>query len=185
MYYVMACSGPVPIAAMEQAPRLPGGPWFTGARIDIPVPQPLQYTLSSRYRGTPKAFYAPGVPLIRNDLVGALREAGVDNFELFDAVLKDPVTGEERHDYKAFNVLGLVAAADMDKSQRAPINLDSEMIDVFFDSLVLDASKTQGLLMFRLAQSVDAIVVHERVKEAVEKQAVPGMVFYKPEDWSG
>ncbi|WP_164010462.1 imm11 family protein [Pyxidicoccus trucidator] len=149
------------------------------------MPQPLQYTLSSTYRGTPKAFYSPGVPLIRNDLVDALREASVDNFELFDAVLKDPITGQEFNEYKAFNVLGLVAAADMDKSKRAPINLDSEMIDVFFDSLVIDNTKTQGLLMFRLAQSVDAIIIHERVKQAVEKRGIPGMVFYKPEDWSG
>ncbi|WP_371877633.1 imm11 family protein [Pyxidicoccus parkwayensis] len=170
---------------MGAAPKLPGGPWFTGARIRIQVPQPLQYTLSSTYRGTPKAFYGPGVPLIRNDLLGALREAGVDNFELFDAVVKDPVTGQELHDYKAFNVLGLVAAADMDKSRRAPINPDSEMIDVFFDSLVIDPSKSQGLLMFRLAQSVNAIIVHEQVKQAVEKRGIPGMVFYKPEDWSG
>ncbi len=185
MYYVMECEGPIPIAAMGAAPRLPGGPWFRGARISIQVPQPLQYTLSSTYRGTPKAFYSPGVPLIRNDLVDALREASVDNFELFDAVLKDPITGQEFNEYKAFNVLGLVAAADMDKSKRAPINLDSEMIDVFFDSLVIDNTKTQGLLMFRLAQSVDAIIIHERVKQAVEKRGIPGMVFYKPEDWSG
>jgi hypothetical protein len=185
MYYVMSCEGPAPVTPVDGYPKLPGGPWFTGAKLVFPVPQPLRFMLSSEYRGSLKALYRPNIPLMRTDLLQVLQEAGVDNLELFDAVLEDPVTGAKHHNYKAFNVLGLVAAADMEQSVRAPINESSEMIDVFFDSLVIDPTKTHDLLLFRLAQSVNAVIVHENVKEAVERQNIAGMVFYEPRDWAG
>lgn len=189
MYYIMSCEGPNPIAPVEVYPDLPGGPWFTGARLGFQVPQPLRFKLSTKRRGNAKAFYGPRVPLIRMDLLAALQEAGVDNLELFDAILEDPVTGAGYTDYKALNVLGLVAAADMTASEwQAGLGrelIGADLIDVFFEKLVLDPRLTQGLLFFRLAQSANAVVIHEQVKKVVDARGVPGMVFYEPKDWGG
>ena len=35
-------------------------------------------------------YYEKGIPVMRNDVIEALRKAGVDNIQYFDAVLRDP-----------------------------------------------------------------------------------------------
>jgi hypothetical protein len=49
---------------------------------------------------------------------------------------------------------------------------------------VIDSSKAKGALLFRLEEAVNAIVVHKRVREAIEG-AIRGMTFYDPREWSG
>ncbi|MEX0712868.1 MAG: DUF1629 domain-containing protein [Pirellulales bacterium] len=182
MHYIMSCEGEHPIAAIDESPRLPGGPWMHGRPIAIDVPKPLVYTLDAQRPGKLKAMYDKAVPLVRDDLLEALREAGVDNLEVFDAVVRDAAAGKEYTNYKAFNIVGVIACADMDQSE---VLGGSTVIDVDFASLVLDESKCEGVLMFRLAEAVNAIVVDERVKGGVEASGVPGMVFYGPGEWCG
>ena len=94
------------------------------------------------------------------------------------------MTGEEHKNYKAFNIVGLVAAADMGASQLMGTST-STMGDVDFAGLVIDESKTHGLLLFRLAEATNAIVVHEEIKAAIDAAQIPGFVFYGPGEWSG
>ena len=129
-------------------------------------------------------MYSASIPLMRDDLLKALSDAGVDNLETFRAVLRDPFSNKDLKNYKAVNIVGVVSAADADKSERMD-GSDSEMIDVDFSSLVIDESRTGGALMFRLAEAVNAIVVHEKVKNAIEKRGIPGMIFYGPGEWAG
>ena len=84
---------------------------------------------------------------------------GVDNLDLYRAIVRDPVTGQEWRDYWAFNVLGLVAAA------------------VETPALGIDESRTMGLFLFRLVEAPSLIVVDERVVDAVLRRAIPGVVF--------
>ena len=59
-------------------------------------------------------------------------------------------------------------------------------IDRDFRKLVIDNERVRStLLMFRLAESVNAIVVHESVRKAIELAKIEGMVFYEPGEWSG
>lgn len=62
---------------------------------------------------------------------------------------------------------------------------NTTMGDIDFVSLVIDESKATGHLLFRLAENVSAVVVHEQVKSAIEASAIPGFVFYGPGEWSG
>jgi hypothetical protein len=153
-----------------------------------PVNQPkteLVYTLDPDRIGNLKAMYeAPECPIIRDDLVDALLSAGVDNLQLFDAVVKDPTTGKEYRNYKAFNIVGVISATDFNGSTLMQTT-DSKMIDVDFDSLSIDENKARPFKLFRLAESVNAIIVSDVVRDAIEKRAIPGMVFYDPNDWSG
>lgn len=111
-YYIMTCEGKHPITPILKGPRKGG--WRLGRLITDPVAQPLVYELDSRYPGTPKAMYsAESAPLMHDSVHKALSSAGVSNIQYFDAVLKDPVSGKEFLDYKAFNIVGLVACADM------------------------------------------------------------------------
>jgi hypothetical protein len=184
-YYVMTCEGvdPMPIARGPE-PEIDDN-WMLGRLIDEnTVPKRLTYTLDTDYGGTPKAMYEEANPVMSNDLVKVLTSAGVNNIQYFDAILVNPDSGHEYADYKAFNVVGLVAAADMTKSELMGTS-DSSMGDVDFHALVLDESKARGLLLFRLAEKISAIVVHEKIKTAIEAANIPGFVFYEPGDWSG
>jgi hypothetical protein len=183
-YYVMVCEGKHPIMPIARGPNFRGN-WRDGRLIGEPVPQPLVYTLDPDFPGLPKAMYsAEGIPVMRDDVITALHKAGVDNIQYFDAVLRDPATGREYTNYKAYNIVGLVACADMQSSELMGTS-KSTMGDTDFHSLVIDESRTRGLLLFRLAENVSAIVVHEKVRNAIEAAGIPGFVFYGPGEWSG
>jgi hypothetical protein len=186
-HYVMVGEGKYPVAPIGEAPQLPGGPWYGGKPLKIAVPNPLRYLLESDREdpGMLKALYdEQAIPLMRADLVEALAAAGVNNLELFPAVIEDPMNGERHTNYQAFNVLGLVAAADLAASRTMGTG-SSTRLGTDFDSLVLDEGKARDLLLFRLAESCSAIVVHERVKLEIERRKIPGIIFYESGQWSG
>ena len=87
-------------------------------------------------------------------------------------------------DYKAFNVVGLVAAADMRASTLMGTS-EGEMIDADFDRLVIDESRAAGFKLFRLAENVSAIIVDDEIRRRVEESGIPGLIFYESGEWSG
>lgn len=184
-YFVMDCEGKHPVMPLARGPLGYGDNWMGGTPVSDPPRQPLVYELNPRYPGTPKPMYgSEAVPIMRGDVIAALASAGVDNIDYYDAVLRDPSTGKEYTNYKAFNIIGLVACADMGSSERMP-GSTSDIGDVDFHALVIDEKKARGLLLFRLAESVNAIVVHEKVKDRIEAAGIPGFYFYGPGEWSG
>lgn len=184
-YYVLDVDGPTPAAMIESGPDLPSAPWNSGKRIEGPVVEPLEYKLDPDYPGHLLPLYeAESVPLVRDDVLVLLRAAGIDNLQLYDAVIHDPVSGRQHTNYKAFNIVGAVSAADMGQSGLMGTS-DSEMVDIDFDSLVLDDTRAGGLLMFRLAEAVNAIVVHLSVKRLIEEHGIEGISFLGPGEWSG
>lgn len=52
------------------------------------------------------------------------------------------------------------------------------------DSLVVDPAKADGALMFRLAESVNTILLHESVCDAIEAAGIDTLTFYEPESWA-
>jgi hypothetical protein len=184
-HFVMTCNGVFPSARLGKGPDMDDAPWYGGQPLSQPVAEPLVYTLDPKRPGNIRVMYDDAAyPLMRDDLIEALRAAGVDNLQLFGATIVDPATGLRHTNYKAFNIIGLVTAADMAKSVRAATS-DSMLIDVDFDSLAIDKSKANPFRLFRLAESVDAIIVDSVVKNEVELRGIPGMVFYTPDTWSG
>jgi len=188
-YYVMDGEGVYPILAIEEEPDLPGGPWYHGHKLKITVPTPLEYILEIEDEepdGNMNMLYdGEAIPIMHNSLVEALQSAGVNNLELFPARITNPNTGEMHEDYQAFNVVGLVSAADLENSTLMNESDTPTLLDTDFDSLVIDESKTMGFRLFRLAENCSAIVVDEKVKAAVEERGIPGIVFYGPGEWSG
>ena len=184
-YFIMCCDDLTPAALIEDSPSLPSSPWLNGRPVSGEVPNPLVYTLDPDYPGHLQPLYeAESIPLMRDDLLEALHEVGVDNLELFPAVIRDEEKGVDYNNYKAFNIVGLVSCADMDESKLMGTS-DSTMIDIDFEALVIDESRTGGALMFRLAEAVNAIVVHEKVRKHIEERGIPGMTFYGPGEWAG
>lgn len=183
-WFVMSCDGIFPASTLRDHAPLPRGAWMTGHRIDYEVPTPLPYGLDPDYPGALLPFYKSGAPLFRADLLQALAGAGVDNLQLYDAVLLDPERNARHTDYKAVNIVGVVRGADLETSSLMGTT-DSTLVDVDFARLAFAPSIPADLLMFRLAEAVNAIVVHARVRAAIEAGGIPGMTFFTTDEWSG
>lgn len=183
-FFVMECRGRSPIARVELVSKVGDAPWMSGATVRGPG-EPVEYGVHPKRQGNLLAMYELSVPLIREDLLDALRGAGADNLQLFPAVIRNGASGAEHRDYRAFNVLGVVSGADTSRSTF----MHGESItgvDRDFAGLVLDETRIPSdLRLFRLAESVNAIVVHARVRDAIEARRIDGMVFYGPGEWSG
>jgi hypothetical protein len=185
VHFVMTCEGISPGTSVTPISEWNGPPWMMGEIITREVPRPFIFNLDPEYPGKMKPMYEGGILLMRDDLLSALSNAGVDNLQVFPALIRDKKNGQDYENYKAVNIIGVIACADMAQSVRMdPEDDDSDIIDVNFDSLFIDEKKARGSLLFRLAESVSAIIVHQQVRDLVEKN-VPGMTFYGPGEWSG
>jgi hypothetical protein len=132
--------------------------WMSGARFEHPPPEPIELTL----QGTDEAGWVLGdlwltpITVMSKRLLDALRAASVDNLDTYAVRLRDPVSGEVYDDFVAFNLVGVVSAADR-----------------------------EGIKMFRLAESRNAILIHGAVCDAIEDAGIDTLTFYEPEDWAG
>ena len=169
MYYLFDRFGPRRWLDHAEDPYFEDADFDLGERIGEEVPESLEFTLhpldsnSSDDGPDMPEFLTGPIPVFRDDLVKAMHEAGVDNLDLYDAVVIDPDTDERHSNYKAVNIIGLISAADMEQSE-ATVHTGGPVIDVDFDSLVVDESRAGGALIFRLAESTNAILVHEKLK---------------------
>lgn len=130
------------------------------------------------------AYPANDPPLFHREIISALRECGVDNFQAFETRITDVYSGEICCDYLAVNFLGLVKAADPSKS-KAVTHSEDGLIDTDFEPVSINEAATRGLLLFRMAECVTALVVHVRVKEHLEAKGGFELVFTPPEKWIG
>ncbi len=100
--------------------------------------------------------------LMSHRLIATLGSAGVDNLQLFDAEIVNKKTGEKIGGYQVVNILGLVSAADQSASKSRPLAHVQ-----FFETLVLDEARARGQLMFRLAESLNDIIIAEKVAKGI------------------
>jgi hypothetical protein len=126
------------------------------------------------------------LPLMSRRLVAALQEAGVDNIQAYETRLINPQGSPPIAPdyYQAVNIVGSVAAADLGASQTNP-DVTEKLISMDFHSLTIDELKARDLLMFRLAENVSAVLVHEHVRKIVEAKGIDTLTWYEPEGWAG
>ena len=126
------------------------------------------------------------IPLMKRSLVTALRAAGVENLQTYPTRLTNPQGNPPAPEdlYLAVNIVGKVSAADLKASEVSPGNKD-EIISVDFDSLAVDAGKAHDMGMFRLAENISAVLVHQRIREAIEAAGIEDLTWFKPEEWAG
>lgn len=185
MYYMLDCRAPAGHypAMVTYRPDRPGRSWILGRRFEPPMPEPVRATVKMRKKSVLTELVKVPLPLMSARLHRVLQEAGVSNLDVYRAEIKDEDSGQIHADHLAFNIIGVIAAADLAKSiYVAP---DGPMVSVDFDSLAIDAARARGALMFRLAESVSGIVVHESVRKAVEAAGIDGLSFTVPADWAG
>jgi hypothetical protein len=132
------------------------------------------------FAGPPDDFQDMSVPLMSKRLRQAIESAGVDNIEFHPVTVRNTQTGEA-YEYFAFNLLGLVAAAGPATKMSSH---DGDFIgDTQVYDLAIDESRARGLLMFRLKEKFTVILVHRKVKQAIERAGIGSVTFVKPEDF--
>ena len=195
MYYMMHCLGPEDgeIAMLTYKRDHPLRSWASGDKFSTspldPVferipPEPVRAEIKPGYEGAMLEFWDDPVSLMTKRLHKALQDAGVTNIDTYKAEIINPKSGNANADYVAFNIVGKISAADLEKSKIAPSNRD-RMISMDLDSVTIDEAATRGALLFRLAESVNAIVVHENVKKQIEAAGISTLTFVEPENWAG
>ncbi|ACR10753.1 conserved hypothetical protein [Teredinibacter turnerae T7901] len=178
MFYVLGCSSK-PRRWLDldnyvsRGYKKLGIKWFRGTPFPVELPNPLYFQLEPKEDGNPDvAEYLPpflegfSCPLFRDDLLEILYACGVDNFDVYSAEILDPDSGKVYKNYKAVNIIGAVAAADMEKSEYV-LSDGIPLIDVPFDKLVLRKDEIQDLLIFRLAENLTTILVHESIRNVL------------------
>jgi len=149
--------------------------WYSGHKFRAPPREPVVVTIQTgEEHAEPMPYWcAPNV--MSNEFYKALCDAGVDNLDVYDAVLRSEDGTVEYKGFKAFNVLGLIRAADLSKTVFN--DPGSRLIDASIETLEIDPDKAMGILMFRLAENVSAVIVHERVKKFIEPMNFPYVQF--------
>lgn len=160
-------------------PELPDGVDFTsGERIRKRVPNPLVFHVDYPTRSALPHFVAETIPVLSDRLVQTLRSAGVTNFQVFPAVIRNPKKRLEWRGYWAFNAIGVLAAASLRLSKYDTIMRGDRKSGIApmlgFHRLVLTKKKTGGAAMFRLAESRDILLIHTRVLDHIVANRPPG-----------
>lgn len=170
-------------ARITNAPSLPWGAdlWIDGAPLRKPIQQPLVYEIEQGDEGEMGAYFRTSAPLMSKDLVKVLQRCGVDNLVLYEAVIRELATGREYADYWAVNLLGLIRGADPAQS----VSTSLEGMGNWFSRLVLNDGATRSLLMFRLRENLSKIIVHRRVRDAIEAQPFSLLQFISIDEFSG
>lgn len=146
--------------------------WISGAKHIMPIPDPIEVELNPEFSTELIDAYHEEIPIWSTRLIQTLQNAGVNNLDLYDAVVRDPRTNLETKEYKAVNIIGNVDCVDMEQSK---YDERSEQFAREFETLVIDPDKVHGLKMFRLSERPTLVIVNEDVKNALEAANLRGV----------
>jgi hypothetical protein len=145
----------------------------SGIPIVVPTPEVFKFDIRIKETAQPLHFIqGVGSLVVSDKFLDALRQAGVDNFEIWPAILCDPKTKREWENYYLFNEIGLLDAVLLEESDHDVI-LDGNGGDIppfmGFHEVVFDAKKTNGKKMFRIPQCpIDLYMSWDVIKVLIE-----------------
>lgn len=169
MYYKLMQTPVLDGLYMTHSPQLGMGvDWLSAIRHTGEVPVPLEINLDPTFGTTLPDFLDDSLLLMSDQMVEAIRRAGVDNIDTYKAVLIDQENDKRFENYNAVQIIGRIAAADLGESDVFdPENIGHTLVQ--FRKLVVDESKITNALMFRLHENISTILIHDRVKDELEK----------------
>ena len=185
MYFMLECLSPFEghQALINYEPDDLWRNWKKGQKFKEPPTEPVIATIGVEEGGVMMELFKVPLPLMTKKLASCLLDAGVANIDYYQSEIDDASSSTIHKNYFAFNIIGAIAAADLEKSKFS--SPDGPMISVDFDSLSINPTKTRNALIFRLAESVNGIVIHESVKNAIEAAGIDTLTFIPPEEWVG
>jgi hypothetical protein len=148
-----------------------GVPWTMGVRYPETVSGPVVCKLHPKRGRKMRDVFLVDVPLFSQKILQCLQDLGIGNLELYDAEIHSP-EGEVFAGYKAVNIVGTLACADLSQSEYLP---DSEPPMMAFSKLVIDEEKARSMDIFRLAEDTLYILISERVHSALDELDLTGV----------
>lgn len=155
--------------------------WIQGKLMD-PLPEGLTLDMSLESGDYFGSIIESFLTLFHRSLREALAELNVDNIQYFPVVLRNQETGRTASAYSVANIIGLLDCMDKGASK---IAMWSSGMGFDIESLVIDADKTHGAKIFRIADKPTLIIVNEEVKNYLEENdLLVGVDVIKTEDYS-
>jgi hypothetical protein len=181
-YFVLDTSNPNRMLLYDMPNPSARETWVGGVRFRSRIDEPVIVEIQPGYEKAELVPYFDRANLMSDAFYEALREAGVDNLDVYEAEIHSGDGRIVHRGYRAFNVIGVVEAADLDKTVfNSPPG--TTLIDASIETLEIDARRTGGLLLFRLAEYVSAVVVHEKIKNAIEAKGFRDVIFREPSEF--
>lgn len=141
--------------------------WMQGRMFGSPPDKVIEVE-TYRSAGGISEIFLDSIPIFREDVLEVLEKAGVTNFQTFPARLTYTEQGSIFENYKAVNIIGCIAAADLARSDYTPAHAPA--FRTAFRKLMIDPEKAKGQLMFRLLESVSKVIIHARVRDALARE---------------
>lgn len=180
-YFILSSKDPdrMLLYSMPDLPDDMEDSWLSGHPFSIEPDQPIHIEIQEGYESKNLLPYFDEPPVVSQAFYDALLEAGVDNIIPYDVVLQSEDQSVLHKGYKAINIIGLVKAAGPGTVYLG----DSRLVDASIESLDVEPRSIKGLLMFRLAEDVSAVVIHEKVKNHLESKGFKSLVFTDPGEY--
>lgn len=144
-------------------------------------PGPLRLSLSpssGKFRG---GIIQGIVTLFHQRFIKELIRLGVDNFQSFPVDLVNP-DGDIESTYSLINIIGLLDAVNEKESIIEP-RATGGRGHLF--SFKIDATKTMGQRLFRLAEAPTLIIIDESLREDLLVFGLPGVLMFPTERYDG
>jgi hypothetical protein len=140
--------------------------FLRGRLIEQTLALPIVYTTNGKAGDEIRDFLDAGYPLMSKRFVELLQAAGVDNLQLFPAIIKSEIDGSIWEDYYVVNVLSLIACADMNNS-----DYDEIMSGHYrFRELAIHPEKANHALLFRLQEDATILIIQKSVGQFIRSQ---------------
>ena len=149
-------------------------PLKTGGFFPSDFQPPLSCQLLGKFSGgVMSTFYQSPAVIGTKQFHQDLLDSGVDNIEIQPVVISDVVKDITFDNYLLLNIIGRVSCAEMDKSEYTEIGEGMNTVN----KLVIDGAKTNGLLLFLLAEDTDCIIIHEQVYNHLQTKGYTDIYF--------
>ncbi len=135
--------------------------------------------LDSAYGENFPEFFDTTVPVMSDNLINTFYDLGVDNFDIYDVLLKRKDTSEEFGGYKMVNFVGCVDAFDREKSK-----FDEDAYK-HRGPVFIDDGKVKGLKVFRLSEPTSLLVVSEEIASKLIEKNYFALLLQKTTDYDG
>lgn len=155
------------MALLTYKPDHPRRSWAHGDRFeenkDAPVfkqpPQePIHVEVKKGYSGEMIEFWDDPIPVMTTELFKTLKEAGVKNIDTYKVEIYDPNTDRTYDNYVAYNIVGMISDKDL-------------------------GNDNDEAVVYRLKESVNAIMVSEKVKKYIESKKFDTIKFIERKEF--
>lgn len=150
--------------------------WITGSVTLVKIPERITYYCENDL--FPEDFPMTGGSqfLISSKIKQVFEAHNVTCVNYYDSCLVQP-NGNIIEGYKTTIIKKIINCVDLGKSNYFNLGVDGIDILSFSKVVLINEKIPKEVLLFRLGESPATLLIHKKLKEALEKEAVTGIDF--------